>query len=150
MTGVMLLSRQWRVCVFSLAATCVATSLSAQTRGPSEQPGKRVCPDRVGVGPFSIFGRTQICGTQGYAGVFAGTVASVVAISKTENRLELIPEEVFLGDPTSKVTATSHQWCLPGNQSEIKSGDKWLFYLLSSKRSLFSNRRFGATVLQPE
>jgi hypothetical protein len=67
--------------------------------------------------------------------VFAGTVASVVAISKTENRLELIPEEVFLGDPTSKVTATSHQWCLPGNQSEIKSGDKWLFYLRSDPYS---------------
>ncbi len=80
----------------------MAISLSAQARGPSEQSGKRACPDRFGGGPFSIFGPTQICGTQGYARVFTGTVASVVAISKTENRLELIPEEVFLGDPTSK------------------------------------------------
>ena len=134
MAGVMLLSRQWRLFLFVLAAG-VATCLSAQTRGQSEQGGKRVCPLRVGSGPFSIFDPIQICGTRGYVRVFTGTVASVAAISDSENRLELIPDEVFLGDPVSKVTATVHQSCLPGNQSEIQSGDKWLFYLRSSPDS---------------
>jgi hypothetical protein len=125
----MLLSRRWRVPLFILAATCLATSLSAQTRGPSSQSAKRMCPLRLGMGAFPIFGPTQICGTQGYARVFTGTVASVVATSDTENRLELIPDEVFLGDPIGKVAATVPRSCLPWNQSEIHSGDKWLFYL---------------------
>jgi hypothetical protein len=129
MAGVMLLSRQWRVCLFVLAATCAITSLSAQTRGPSEQAGKRACPLRFGSGPFDLLGLTQTCDTQGYDRVFTGTVASVVEISDAEKRLELIPDEVFLGDPVSKVMAIVNQVCLPQRYLEIQSGDKWLFYL---------------------
>jgi hypothetical protein len=135
MGRVMLPSRKRRVCLLILGMTCVVFPLSAQAPELSEHHGKRVCPLRFGPGAFSIFGPTQICGTQGYARVFTGTVVSVVAISDTEERIELIPDEVFLGDPISKVTATVNQSCLPGNQSEIQSGDTWLFYLRSDPYS---------------
>jgi hypothetical protein len=131
----MLPSRKWRFCLLVLGITCVVTPLSAQSRELREPSGKQVCPLRFRGGLSSVFGPTQICGTQGYARVFTGMVASVVALSDTEERLELIPDEVFLGDPISKVTATVNQSCLPGNQSEIQSGDEWLFYLRSDRYS---------------
>jgi len=68
------------------------------------------------------------CGTQGYTRVFTGTVRSAVDVSDTEKRLELIPDEVFLGN-TSELTATVNQECLAENQPEIQAGDQWLFYV---------------------
>src|ERR1700724_728634 len=131
----MLTSRKWPVCLLVLGMNTVVTPLSEQAREPREHAGTQVCPARFGTGLLSLFGPIQNCGTRGYARVFTGTVASVVAISDTEERLELIPDEVFLGDPISKVTAAVNQSCLPGNQSEIQSGDKWRFYLRSDPYS---------------
>lgn len=73
-------------------------------------------------------GPSWYCGTNGYTRVFTGTVQSVIAVSDTEKRLELIPDEVFLGD-TSELTATVNQECLAENEPDIKAGDKWLFYV---------------------
>jgi len=44
----------------------------------------------------------------------------------------LIPDEVFLGDPASEVTASTNQACL---RTEIQAGQKWLFYLFRDKKS---------------
>jgi hypothetical protein len=54
------------------------------------------------------------CGTFGYARVFTATVKSATEISDTDKRLELIPDEIFLGS-ASEVTATVNQACLPLN-----------------------------------
>jgi len=75
----------------------------------------------------------RICGTSGYARVFTGTVKSVKEISDTDKRLELIPDESFLG-PATAVTATVNQACMPENEPEIQPGDKWLFYLQTQWR----------------
>jgi len=71
-----------------------------------------------------------VCGTQGFARVFTGTVKSVTPISDFDRRLELVPDETFLG-PASEVTATVNQACMPLGEPEIQAGDKWLFYLQS-------------------
>jgi hypothetical protein len=78
------------------------------------------------LGPLN--GPSWYCGTHGYTRVFTGTVQSVVDVSDTEKRLELVPDEVFLGD-TSDLTATVNQACLAENEPDIKSGDRWLFYV---------------------
>ncbi|MGO9303284.1 MAG: carboxypeptidase-like regulatory domain-containing protein [Candidatus Korobacteraceae bacterium] len=72
------------------------------------------------------------CGIESYARVFTGTVISAVEISDRDKRLRLAPEEVFLGDPASEVTAITNQACL---RTEIKAGDKWLFYLNRDRKT---------------
>jgi hypothetical protein len=61
--------------------------------------------------------------------VFTGTVQTAVDISFTDKRLQIIPDEIFLGDVASEVTTTVNQACLPETLAEIKAGDKWLFFL---------------------
>lgn len=68
-----------------------------------------------------------------YEQVFTGTVQSAVEASFTDKRLEIIPDEVFLGDVSARVTATVNQACLPTNLPEIKAGDKWLFFARTKK-----------------
>jgi hypothetical protein len=58
--------------------------------------------------------------------VFTGTVQSAVEVGDTDKRLQLVQDEVFLGDSASEVTAIANQACL---HTEIQAGDKWLFYL---------------------
>lgn len=70
-------------------------------------------------------GYGKICGTDGYARVFTGTVKSAVETGDTDKLLQLVPDEVFLGDP-NEVTATTNQACL---RTEIQAGEEWLFYL---------------------
>lgn len=55
-------------------------------------------------------------------------VRSAEDISDTERRLELVPDEVFIGD-NSAVMATVNEACLPEEEPEINVGDKWLFFL---------------------
>lgn len=64
------------------------------------------------------------CGTEGYARVFTGTVKSAFDIEETDKLLQLVPDEVFLGDP--EVMAVTNQACL---RHEILAGQKWLLYL---------------------
>src|SRR5215469_11513179 len=66
------------------------------------------------------------CGTQGYARVFTGTVKSAFDVGETDKLLQLIPDEVFLGDAASEVLALTNQACL---HKEIRAGEKWLLYL---------------------
>jgi Carboxypeptidase regulatory-like domain len=73
------------------------------------------------------------CGIDGgYTYVFVGSVLSVNEISSSEKRLQLLPEEVFLGAPASQLTAVTSQGdCLP----DIAMGDHWLFYLRRDEKS---------------
>jgi hypothetical protein len=132
MPDVMLPPHKWRLLLFVLAVTCLAPILAAETHDVSH--GKKgACYIRLeGPSPGPLNGPSWYCGTQGYARVFTGTVRSAVDISDTEKRLELIPDEVFVGD-TSELTATVNQACLSENEPEIKAGDKWLFYVRSKR-----------------
>lgn len=120
----MLLSPRFRTCLFCLAVVCLVPSLSAVIAEMREYHGKKVTCLHSGL--FSTAGK--ICGTDGYARVFTGTVKSSTEISDTDKRLELVPDETFLG-PATEVTATVNQACMPENHPEIQAGDKWLFYL---------------------
>jgi hypothetical protein len=57
----------------------------------------------------------------------------VTEISDTDRRLEISPEENFLGDSKGTVTATVNQACLTPNDPEIKAGDRWLFYIRANE-----------------
>jgi len=123
MGAVMMPPRKWRLCLFVLAVFCVVPSLSADIVEMREYHGKQVTCIHSGIRGFG-----KMCGTYGYARVFTGTVRSVVEIGDTDKRLQLVPDEVFLGDSASEVTATTNQACL---HAEIEAGDKWLFISLS-------------------
>jgi len=124
----MLSPQKWRLCVLVFAVSCLVQSLSAEIHEARIYHGKKVECVHSG---FSMLGERRVCGTQGYARVFAGTVKSVVEISDTDVRIELIPDESFLGDPATDVTAVVNQACMPQDQPEIQAGDRWLFYLRS-------------------
>ena len=95
---------------------------SAQIFEEREYRGKQIMCMRSG-----LMGWGRPCGTDGrYAYIFIGSVRSVTEISETEKRLQITPQEMFLGDFASRLTVTTNQGaCLP----EIMSGDQWLFYL---------------------
>jgi len=121
----MLPPQKWRLLLLVLAVTCLVPILAAETRDVSHSK-KSQCMERIS-GPSLGFNAWS-CGTDGYSRVFTGTVRSAVSVSDTETRLELIPDEVFLGD-ASELIATVNQACLLENEPEIKAGDKWLFYV---------------------
>jgi hypothetical protein len=124
MADVMLPQRKWRLPAFVLAVTCLVPSLAAEIHETRIYHGKKV--QCVHGGFVGLTERS--CGTHGYTRVFTGTVRSAVDLGDTDKRLELIPDEVFLGD-RSELTATLNQACLPEKDPEIKAGDRWLFYV---------------------
>jgi len=125
MAGLMLPTQKWRLVQFVLAVTCLVPILAAETHDVSHSK-KSQCMGRFS-GPSLGFNASS-CGTEGYTRVFTGTVRSAVDVSDTEKRLELIPYEVFVGD-NSELTASFNSACLSENESEIKAGDKRLFYV---------------------
>jgi len=132
MADVMLPLQKWLPLLFVFAVTFLAPILAAETHDLSH--GKKgACYIRLNGPSFGpLNGPSWYCGTHGYARVFTGTVRSTVYVSETETRLELIPDEVFVGDK-SELTATVNQACLSENEPEIKAGDKWLFYVRSKR-----------------
>ena len=128
MAAVMLPRRKWRLLVFASAVICVVPSLSAVIVEVREYHGKKVTCVHSGL--RSSAGR--VCGTFGYARVLAGTVKSALETGDTDKRLQIVPDEVFLGDSISEVTATTNQACL---RTEIQAGEKWLFYLSRDKKT---------------
>ena len=63
---------------------------------------------------------------EGYQYIFTGSVLSASAVSESDARLLLAPEEVFYGRPGSQMTVVLHQGTCPEN---IKPGDRWVFYV---------------------
>ncbi len=109
-----------------LALVCLTSSLSAVVVEIREYHGKRVFCARSG-----LMGLAKACGTEGYARVFTGVVRSSVEAGDTDKLLELVPDEVFLGD-SSNATVVTNQACL---SADIEVGDKWLFYLYRDPKS---------------
>lgn len=95
-------------------------SLSAVVIIVREYHGKQVSCVHSG-----LMGVAKACGAEGYARVFTGIVRSVVDVGDTDKRLEIVPDEVFVGD-SSDATAITNQACL---FIDIQAGDKWLFHL---------------------
>jgi|HubBroStandDraft_1064217.scaffolds.fasta_scaffold00024_55 hypothetical protein len=102
-------------------------SLSAVVVEMREWHGKQIQCIHGGLGFF----HPRFCGTldPAYERVFVGTVQSVAEISDTDRRLDITPDEVFVGDSKDPVSTTVNQACLTPNDPEIKPGDRWLFYL---------------------
>jgi hypothetical protein len=101
--------------------SCVTEVLSGQILVQQEYRGEKVECAYSG-----LRGVAKPCGTYGHTRVFTGTVRSAVdVVDYFDRRLEITPDEVFLGD-TSEATAVASQACLG---SQINIGDKWLFYL---------------------
>ena len=119
--------RKWRFCLFASAVAAMVPTLSAVVVEMREWHGKQIQCMHGGLGFF----HPKFCGTLDYAyeRVFVGTVQSVTEISDTDRRLDITPDEVFLGDSRGPVSTTVNQACLTPNDPEIKAGDKWLFYL---------------------
>lgn len=109
--------RRWG---YALAVALMVPALSAVVMEQREYHGKMVTCAHSG-----LLGVARVCGTRGYARVFTGTVESVIEVGDTDKRLELMPNEVFLGD-SGEVTAITNQACL---HTEIQPGEQWLFYL---------------------
>lgn len=68
------------------------------------------------------------CGARAdwYSYVFVGLISKVTSLDNDEKEVEIAPEEVFLGAPsTSLKVVTLQGLCM----RELKVGDKWLFYL---------------------
>jgi hypothetical protein len=112
--------------MFLLTFACLAISPCVEARDLSPRE-KAVAQCRFAGSALEGFNQWSIVG-QGYTRVFSGTVLSADDLSKTERRLELIPDEVFVGDK-SALRATINHACLPDNEPELKAGDKWLFYI---------------------
>jgi hypothetical protein len=65
-----------------------------------------------------------------YTYVFIGSISFITPIEKDEQLLQIIPEEVFAGEPAIPLTVrTSQGACWP----ELVAGDRWLFYLQQKK-----------------
>jgi hypothetical protein len=61
-----------------------------------------------------------------YAYVFVGSISAVTPADKDESIIQIMPEEIFSGAPTTPLTViTSQGACLP----TLAVGDHWLFYL---------------------
>ena len=109
-----------------LAVSCLVQSLSAVIVEVRQYHGKQVMCAHSG-----LMGVAKACGTEGYARVFTGVVRSALEKGDTDKVLELVPDEVFIGD-SSNVTAITNQACL---HTEIQAGDKWLFFLFRDPES---------------
>ena len=121
---IMLFLRRWATSILVLGVIFFPAipSVSAQIVELREYHGKQIGCARSGLSGFAM-----PCGADGgYEFVFIGSVLSAKAISATEWRLQLMPEETFHGNPAGELTVITNQGaCLP----EIHAGDRWLFYL---------------------
>lgn len=122
----MRLRARFRPLVFPLAVVCLVTCLSAEIHEIRIYHGKKYGCWLDGLGRVD---HALMCGTQGYARVFTGSVKSAIDISETDKLLILTPEENFRGDPVDQVSATVNQACMDPKLPEIQVGDRWLFYL---------------------
>src|SRR5882672_10598748 len=58
--------------------------------------------------------------------VFVGAMSAITSIKDDEKQIQIVPEEVFLGEPPNPlVVETSQAECLP----KLAVGERWLFYL---------------------
>src|SRR5260370_4224828 len=122
----MLAARICRIVAFAWFIACPISSLSDMIV-PRQYHGKQViCRIKSSIGSLP-----KEWGVTRYSRVFKGTVKSATNVEDFEKRVELVPEEVFVGDAT-EATAITNQACLG---TEIQAGQKWLIYLFRSQKS---------------
>jgi hypothetical protein len=128
-----MLSRKSQLPVLVLAFVCVAPRLFAVIVESRSYHGKKVQCVHGGAWvnqmQLGVYSEARL-----YDQVFTGTVQSAVEISLTDKRLQIIPDEIFLGDVAGDITATVNQACLPQDFPELKAGDKWLFFLQTRRQ----------------
>lgn len=76
----------------------------------------------------SLSSSLKDCGLQSdwYTYTFVGSISAVTSIANDEKEIQIVPEEVFHGDPPNPLTVrTSQAACLP----KLAVGDHWLFRL---------------------
>ncbi len=106
--------------------SCIGSG-SAQVIEGREVDGKSVWCSHSG-----IFSDLRDCAgkTDWYAYVFIGSITEITPADKDEKMLQIIPEEIFHGDPGSPLSVlTSQAPCLP----KMAVGDRWLFFLRQEK-----------------
>jgi hypothetical protein len=65
-----------------------------------------------------------------YEFAFVGSISAITPVQADEKELQVIPEEVFHGNPTIPFTVlTAQAACLP----KLAVGDRWLFFLRNEK-----------------
>jgi Carboxypeptidase regulatory-like domain len=74
-----------------------------------------------------LFSDLNDCGIPDwYKYVFIGSIAAIAPAKDNEEQLQIVPEEVFGGEPANPLTVITSQYlCWP----KMKVGDRWLFYL---------------------
>ena len=95
----------------------------AQIIGTFEKDGKTVTCMHSG-----LMSDLNDCGAQSdwYTYVFVGSISRITPAKDDEKKIQIIPEEVFHGEPASPLTVlTSQAPCLP----DLAVGDRWLFFL---------------------
>lgn len=117
--------RRW-IGLLVLAVAYLVPSLSAVVVEIRQYHGKQIACVHSG-----LIGVAKACGTEGYVRVFTGIVRSSTEKGDTDKLLELVPDEVFVGD-SSEATAITDQACL---HTDIEAGEKWLFYLYRDPKS---------------
>jgi hypothetical protein len=79
-----------------------------------------------------LFSSVNDCGVRSdwYSYVFVGSISTITPVANDEQELQIVPEEVFSGKPTTPLTVlTSQAKCLP----KLAAGDRWLFFLRSEE-----------------
>ena len=110
------------LCAFAAILSCIGLA-SAQVIEVRQVDGKSVWCSHTG-----LFSDLKDCAGKPdwYAYVFVGSIAAIAPADKDEKELQIIPEEVFHGNPESPLSVlTSQALCLP----TMAVGDRWLFFL---------------------
>jgi len=106
---------------------CYAGAAEAQIVDMRTVDGKTVMCMRSG-----LTSDLKDCGFRSdwYAYVFVGSISAITPTDNDEKEIQIIPEEVFHGNPAKPLTVmTSQGACLP----KLEVGDRWLFFLRQEK-----------------
>jgi hypothetical protein len=112
--------RKRRIVLMLLATACMQRSLYGVIAEFRLYHGEEVTCLHSG-----LRGVAKLAGTEQYARVFTGAVVTAAEIGGTDKYLEIVPDEVFVGD-SNLASAITNQACL---NYDIQIGDRWLFYL---------------------
>jgi hypothetical protein len=119
--------RFWGALAMLAAALCCVSAADAQIVYDQTVDGKTVTCMRSG-----LTSDLKDCGFQSdsYTYVFVGSIAAITPAENDEKNIQILPEEVFHGNPARPLTViTSQGACLP----KLQVGDRWLFFLRQQK-----------------
>lgn len=118
---------RFRTLTLLAAVLCCAGAPKAQIIEGRQVNGKTVMCMHTG-----LTSDLKDCGARSpwYTYVFVGSISAITAAENDEKEIQIIPEEVFHGNPARPLTVmTSQGACLP----KLEVGDRWLFFLRQEK-----------------